>query len=344
VPIDLYIAPHFGLSKYVQLGLAEDMESLMKKHGFDANRINPVVIQTLKANSTDGKQLVALPFYQQFTALYYNKDIFNTLGVPYPQDGLTWDDTLQLAKRVTRSLNGVNYYGFKPDSIQRMAEQFGLTQVDAKTNKASVNTENYRRVFALSHEFFSIPGNLPKSLSDVNANPLNMFIKDQNLSTYYAVNRLPNLKDSNVNWDMAQAPFFSERPDVGSIVDTWIIGVSKASAHKDDAFRVVETLLSDEVALKAARTLGFVSPLVNPALKEQFGAELDYLKGKNTKVIFKSKSIAHDPHNVYRDIVGAEKIMFDEHAKYIMGEQDLNTALRRADELINAKMAEVLAR
>lgn len=336
--IDLYIGAHVDLGIFVQADLAEDIEPLMKTQNMSLSRFDPNTIQAVRGNSTDGKTLMALPFYLQFTTLYYNKDIFNILAVPYPKDGMTWDDAVQLAKKVSGTHDGRAYLGFKADQIQRLADPFGITSVDAKTNKASVNNDKYRRVFELSKQLFSIPGNEPKNASDVNAGPLNMFSKDKVLAMYFGVNRFSTLQKSDVSWDMAQSPYFPERPNVGGIVDSFVAGVSKTSKHKADAFRVLEAFISDEVQLYSAKTLGYVSPLVNPKMQEQFGADLEFLKGKNVQAIFKSKNVPHDPFSIYR--ADSLTIMFEEHGKYIVGQQDLNTALRVTEERINKKIAD----
>jgi ABC-type glycerol-3-phosphate transport system substrate-binding protein len=55
--------------------------------------ITPLVKQTatdLNQVASDDGWLVGIPFTQQFSALYYNKDIFDKFGVSYPKDGMTW--------------------------------------------------------------------------------------------------------------------------------------------------------------------------------------------------------------------------------------------------------------
>ena len=53
----------------------------------------------------DGRQF-GLPKYHGALALYYNKDVFDEYGVPYPDDTWTYDDYLDAMKRLTRDRNG----------------------------------------------------------------------------------------------------------------------------------------------------------------------------------------------------------------------------------------------
>lgn len=330
--VDLYTVAHVVAGRIVQMDLNYDIEPLMKKFKMDMSRFEPVVLEAVRGNSGNG-QLIGLPFNLQFFAMYYNKDIFDMFGVPYPKDGLTWNETVELAKKVSRYHGGAQYLGFKTDQIHRLADPFGVTPVDAKTDKASVINESYKRAFELSKLFFSIPGNMPASPKDVNKNALDQFRKDKNLAMYYAVNRFSNLKDSDVNWDIAQSPYYPDMPNVGGIVDSFIMGITKTSQHKDDAFRVIETFLSEQAQLFAVRSMGYISPQVNPIYKDQYGADIPYLKGKNIPAIFKNKIVSHQPYSIYRS--QGMDVLYEVHGDYIFEQYDVNTALRVADEKIN---------
>ncbi|CAG7636609.1 hypothetical protein PAESOLCIP111_03766 [Paenibacillus solanacearum] len=339
--IDAYITAEVDLGDYIQAGYTDNIEPYMQAHKMDSNRFDPVVIQTIRGRSAGSKELFGLPFYLQFTALYYNKDIFNAAGVPYPKDGMTWEEAVELGRKVSFSRDGVQYLGIRTDQVGRLAAPFGLMPVDTATDRASVNNEQFKRVFELSQQIFALPGNRPANAKEVNTNPTNKFTKDKVLAMYHSVNRFSTLKSSDVNWDLAQAPFYPDRPNIGSVVDAFMIGIAKTSAHKSDAFKVIEVFTSDEVQLYAARALGYVSPLVHPKLQEQYGAELGFLQGKHLQAVFKSKNLPNAPLSVYH--TAAQTILFEEHGKYIMGQMDANTALRTIDEKINQKIAELKA-
>lgn len=49
----------------------------------------------------DGKQL-ALPFYTGVSALFYNQDMFDAIGLAVPDESWTWDDLLDAARKLTR--------------------------------------------------------------------------------------------------------------------------------------------------------------------------------------------------------------------------------------------------
>ena len=65
----------------------------------------------------DGKQW-CIPFEADAFVMYYNKDLFDRAGVPYPQPGWTWDDFLAAAQAIRDPAAGV--YGYlSPHSDQQ---------------------------------------------------------------------------------------------------------------------------------------------------------------------------------------------------------------------------------
>jgi len=59
----------------------------------------------LDPGMVDG-QLYFLPKDYSTLAVYYNKAIFDAAGVPYPEDGWTWDDLLATARALTQDTDG----------------------------------------------------------------------------------------------------------------------------------------------------------------------------------------------------------------------------------------------
>lgn len=52
-------------------------------------------------------EFYGLPFKQELWNVYYNKDLFDRAGVPYPTAPWTWDDFVETAKKVTDPANGI---------------------------------------------------------------------------------------------------------------------------------------------------------------------------------------------------------------------------------------------
>ncbi|CAG7634104.1 ABC transporter substrate-binding protein [Paenibacillus allorhizosphaerae] len=319
---------------YQELDLVEDQTPLIKKHNLDLNRFETTALDTIRGYDKAG--LVALPYDSNFNVIYYNKDIFDKFGVDYPKDGMTWEETIQLAKRVSREDQGIRYRGLEADGYGKLALQLALPVV--KDGKPNLNNEQWKQVLTLAKSIESIPSNEPVP----NVHQRNQFIKDRNLAMFATGNNF-NLLQSDaakgLNWDIAQYPSYPDKPNQAGMVDEHVIFVSKQSKHKDEAFKVIETLTSDEIQKKLTRASGKLSVLKDSAIKRELGADMPALQGKHLDAIFKGRYIpAYTATSKYPD---AGKIMNEQVAKFLSGEQDVNTALRSAEEAIQNHIKQV---
>jgi multiple sugar transport system substrate-binding protein len=60
---------------------------------------------------SSGDKLLGLPYRYDRYLLYYNKDVFDAAGVPYPGPDMTWDDMRALAAKVTKGTGKDKVYG-----------------------------------------------------------------------------------------------------------------------------------------------------------------------------------------------------------------------------------------
>jgi multiple sugar transport system substrate-binding protein len=95
--------------------------------------------------TADGKQY-GLPKYHGALALYYNKDLFDAVQVPYPDGSWTHDTYLEAMKKLTVSSNGkITQWGSMFDvaweRIQMHVNGWGGHYVNPKDPKACVMTE-----------------------------------------------------------------------------------------------------------------------------------------------------------------------------------------------------------
>ncbi|CAG7607138.1 hypothetical protein PAESOLCIP111_00927 [Paenibacillus solanacearum] len=327
--IDLIAMWNGNIPSFQDLGLYEDMTPLLNKHKFDLSRFEPAALETIRSMSDKG-ELYALPYAQQFNALYYNKDVFEKFGVAYPQDGMTWEDAIELGKKVTRLDNGVQYRGLDPDHLTRILFPMSLNLIDLKTAKSQVTSDPYRKVFETGKAIYAIPGNKPANLKQ---SAITAFMKEKNVGMLATINIFNNLKQyPDLNWDVAQFPSYKERPNQYGMYDLHTMLISKSSANKDDAMRVLEVLFSNEVQLISSKKTARLSMLQDPEYRKVFGQDIFYLQGKRIQSIFKSKSPASPAFSPYyaKSIDMARDLFID----YVNDKMDVNTALRTLDEKI----------
>lgn len=330
---DIIFTFNGNLSSYRTRGLLYDMNALIKENKFSLDRFEPNYITDVKIASTND-ELYALPYETTFHALYYNKNIFDKFGVDYPKDGMTWDQTVELGKRVTRFESGTQYRGLDPGAgIVWISQPLSLAAVDYKTEKAAINNDQWKKIFELVKTIYTIPGNKPIGAV------LNEFTKDKILAMVGHLNIFSTLEAAGkegLDWDVVQYPSFPEKPNTFGNASVYVGTITQSSKNKKAALDVLDVLTSEPFQLVRAKS-GSITTLKSAEVTKAFGADMSFLKGKHIEGIFKSKPVLYPVASEFR--TKAENIAKARFNEYSAGTIDVNTALARAEEEIN-KMIE----
>ncbi|CAG7618083.1 ABC transporter substrate-binding protein [Paenibacillus allorhizosphaerae] len=335
-PDILYNSPP-RLNEYKDLGLLYDMSDLIKKNNVDLSKLNQPAMDTIKQVAGQG-QIVGLPFWVNWSALYYNKDIFDKFGEAYPKDGMTWEEAIELSKRLTRTDNGISYRGLD-HSLGGFVGQLSLGYIDPKTEKpALLQTEGFKRSYEMLLSLYKIPGNQERTSA-----PKDAFLKDKTLAMWPMYADVPSwiaeleAKGEKFNWDMVQMPAFKESPGVSQAVDSHNLHVTSSSKNKEAAFQVVMFLLSEQPQLELVKN-GFLTSSTDKAINQHFGEAMPIFKGKNLKPVFDSKPAPKGAMHKYDSIVSSEYTKA--YTAVENGSKDVNTALREATELADKRIEE----
>ncbi|WP_199619699.1 extracellular solute-binding protein [Paenibacillus alkalitolerans] len=138
-------------SALAKKGQLYDLEAAVKQDEFDIDGFHSSVIELLKAHG--GGKLYGLSPSFSSMALYYNKNLFDAHGVPYPTDGMSWEEVLQLASRFPVKKDGDDallglFQTTDPFELIRMiGEAKGLLYADADSGKVSIDTPEWKEIF-----------------------------------------------------------------------------------------------------------------------------------------------------------------------------------------------------
>jgi multiple sugar transport system substrate-binding protein len=312
------------------------MTDLLKKYNFDTSRIIPSYMQDLQAYGDKG-QIWGLPMSPSLYGTLYNKDLFDKFGVPYPRDDMTWEETLELAKRVTRQDGGVQYRGLDMTGLAQLYTEKKLNPIPAG-DKAVVSTAPWQNLAKVWKSIYEIPGNEKRASGSI-ANFYDPFLKGQlamlSLSAISIVTRSQPYPD--LKWDLVTFPTFKETPKTAPYANFKMIGISSTSKHKDEAFAVIASLFSDETQLTWAQSAVYATVLNNPQIQTAFAANIPTAKGKNMAAFYKHE-LSHLIYNKYftGDVSKALTEGFD---SILNDGVDINTALREAEENMNKAIA-----
>jgi multiple sugar transport system substrate-binding protein len=279
-----------------------------------------------------GGKLLGLPISNGGgNVMFYNKNLFDKFGVPYPKDGLTWDDAYELSKKMTRADQGIQYRGVgMAHSFLLTVNSMSLPNVDPKTNKSVVNSEGWKKLFENYSRFYSINGNGVTESNSTDASDEAAFAKEQRLAAFiWGVYRF-KMFPAELNWDMVSVPTMKEAPGLNPQGNPRFLFITSQTKHKDQAFQALSQLLSDEVQLEFSRR-GIGSSLNSEPIKAVYGQSLPVFKGKNIKALYHNKQAELSPASSGP----INKAVDNEFRKVIEGKKDINTALRDADESVN---------
>ncbi|MCC2684620.1 MAG: family 1 extracellular solute-binding protein [Paenibacillaceae bacterium] len=331
---DLVITSSSKLAIFDKLGLSFDLSEYMKKENIDLSKFEDNAIDMVRRGSESGK-MIAIPYNRHYDALYFNKDIFDKFAVAYPTKAMTWTEARELAKRLTRQQDGVQYRGLEPNVFDRLASQLELSYVDQKTGKAIVTGPGWSSLMAFVKSVYDIPGN---SGPVANQNATKQFLKEQRLAMLPINNFLPDLVQTpNLKWGLVAVPTFPEKPTSSWAYEGHTISIMATSPHKDEAFKVIKTIISDDFVDKMMRS-GLMTTLKDPKYRQNFTKDLLLPKDIDLKPIFETTPA---PIVYQSPIWPEEKQIVNElfQKSVLPGTMDVNTALRQAQDEIDKALA-----
>jgi multiple sugar transport system substrate-binding protein len=322
---DMIYASIIDIDMYNQTDLLVDLNDLVKQNRFDLSKFEPGALDSITAYS-DQNKMYALPIFMEFGGLFYNRDIFDKFGVAYPKDGMTWEQTIELGRQLTKNDGGQQYYGLDLFPMGRLSVTLRLPIADPKTERALVNTDQWKDAM----ELFKDVKKLPPAPNPRGLNPA--FIQDKNLAmaaVYFGI--LPELEKAHkqgnpVNWDIAQYPSWKGQGLAeGAAVGLMITNTSK---KKDAAFKVIELLTNEENQLLFSK-YGYKPAHKDKKMIDSFGSDLVSIKGKNVGAIFKGKVERNPMPSKYDRLL---KGLINTSANEVVKGKDINTALRELEE------------
>ncbi|MDF2660048.1 MAG: hypothetical protein K0Q94_2839 [Paenibacillus sp.] len=338
---------------YAGLGLAYDLQELVDLKKYDLKQFDKSYVDTMRnegrsIDPANPNALYGLPINgPAVLVLFYNKDVFDTFGEPYPKDGMTWDEVYNLARKMTRTQGSISYRGMTMNYQSLLVNnQKSLPVLDPKADKMSSAGE-WKTVFDNLTRFYQIPGNARMVAAAEGTTELNAFYRQRNVAMYIgSINDHPNFPE-NLNLDLVTMPQVAGAPNQisQSINPYW--SITKQSKHKEAAFDVIAFLLSEEMQKLNAKQ-GIVPTLTKASVRQEFGKDVPVLQGKHVEAVFKypftgvmparSTTVTQVPYNTGRNTLYKA---FEQAAD---GQIDTNTALSQAEEAIVKEIQTIKSR
>lgn len=270
------------------------------------------------------------PYRKSKWAVYYNKDLFDQRGIPYPQSGWTWSDYAQTAERLTGQVGLNRIYGslsYAPDNkwwrvpartagannplnekeLQLFMEAAKWCYELTYDLKAQVPYKDRTGNSGISGEEIFLEGNTGMFFSgDWSAAILNELILEKKL---------------DISYDIAPMPRWEEEPFY-SISDAAVVAMTASTAHKDEAYAFIQFIAGAEGAALLAQR-GYIPAWNSEEIRKLY---LDSMtQPEHLEYFFVEGEVSSVPANMgYAEAID---IMEDEIAFYLLQEQDLQKCM-----------------
>ncbi|HPN03826.1 MAG TPA: sugar ABC transporter substrate-binding protein [Rectinema sp.] len=196
-------------------------------------------------NSIGGK-LLGLPIGYTTHVVYYNKDLFDKAGVPYPKGDWTWDELLATAKKVTDPSKKIYGFAFQqepdPYDFEHYLWNVGVSYLGAEGSfkngfkDAKVVALLTKMQNAIKEGYvISVEGSGSR---EMRTGKLAMFINGSW--------SIPSLKEANVNFGLAKMPSVEKGKKSISAISISGIAMYNKSKNKDAAWRFMKFWVSPE--------------------------------------------------------------------------------------------------
>jgi multiple sugar transport system substrate-binding protein len=187
--------------------------------------------------------------YTSFVA-YYNKDMFDAAGIPYPTAGWTWDDLRAAAAKLAKPDEKVFGFGVDgnpdPYDFETYLWSNGSSWIspDGKTTVGYLNSPETAEVFQM---FVDMVKNNEAVLFGVgdNGSYRELFNADKLGIVISGIWPMPDFEAAGKNFGVVELPSFGDKP-VRSNVGISSLSIAKDSAEPDLAWEFVKFYASPE--------------------------------------------------------------------------------------------------
>jgi multiple sugar transport system substrate-binding protein len=224
-------------------------------------------------------ELMCIPQNVSSLVVYYDKDLFDAAGVPYPEAGWTWDDFLTTAQALTLDLDGdgmTDQYGLGTEaSVFRLAPfvwQHGGELVVTEANGTPVRLALDSRASREATEWFvdlAIEhGVVPDAVAEQAQDSESRFIDGTTAMFLNSRRGTPTYRTiESFDWDVAALP---QDEEAAGILHSDAYCMSAATEDKDAAWTFIEYANSPQGQAIVAESGRTVPSLVSVAESEAF--------------------------------------------------------------------------
>jgi len=291
IPDVLFLWP---TPRYAAEGVLENLDPWIEKSGYDLDDYWPALLESAMYNGS----VYGFPRDIGLEVLYYNKDIFDEVGLAYPVEGWTWDDLLAAAEKLTvvESSGRVARYalGMEGGKYLLWVNQNRGSVLDDMRNPSKCTLTEPAAMEAI--EFFADMMDQNYAMRDANLSQAGgdaaVFQSGQVAMIIQNASRVSAFNQAGMNYDVAPVPI----PEGGQRAASaggaaWVM--SAASDNKEEAWTFLSWLQSTDGGQKLYTASGEIFPALRSTARSDAFLEADQppanrqaflTEGENAKV------------------------------------------------------------
>jgi multiple sugar transport system substrate-binding protein len=252
-----------GYANLVRQNRLEGLNSYISSAGIDTKLYGGTTEQI-----TVNGEVYGLPFRSDFWVIFYNKDLFDAAGVPYPSNDLTLDQYDALARRLVRGSGASKTYGAHYHTWRSAVSLFGVldgqhTIVDGTYDFLA---PYYDRVLSEQKDGVVMDfSTIKTSGTHYSGAFFNSQIAMLNMGTWFIATQIDKVNTGeslSKNWGMVKYPHPAGVPAGTTLGTITSLGVNKNSKNKQAALDFVKFVSGPQGAAILAKT-GTIPAIMN---------------------------------------------------------------------------------
>lgn len=242
---DLFFVPSEDLSTFAQLGALKPLDKLIAlDHDFSADAFYP---SAWEFGQEKGEQL-AVPYECAPNMMFVNKTILDREGIALPDPDWTWEDFLDICRKVTRSTDGtgfVNQFGVSGYSWVDAFNANGVKLFHEGGTSCDFTTEEIGQAISFLESLQNINSGYNVSGRDFSNG--NVAFQPMMLSEYraYKSRELSLKKYSGFEWECITMPAGPSGDNI-SRLDTLCVALSRKTSQEKKSWELLKILTSEE--------------------------------------------------------------------------------------------------
>lgn len=307
-----------------------NLDEYIKKDNLDMSIYN----NTAEKLQIDGSYYT-LPYRSDWYILFYNKDLFDKAGVPYPSNDMTWEEYEELARKMTSGEGSEKVFGTHNHIWMGLVCNWAIQ--DGKhtlvADDYSFLKPYYEQAIRMQDE--GIIQNYA-TLKTGNLHYTSVFQQQQcammPMGTWFIANMIQAQKsgETDFNWGFATIPHPEDVEAGNSVGAVTPIAINAKTDEPDLAWEFVKCATSEETAEKLAEN-GMLTAVQNDTIMDKLVTTEGFPKDCKDALLLKGMVFDRP---LDKNIEAIRKAIEEEHDLIMIGEQDVDTGLEHMAERV----------